>query len=125
MRVLIVDDQPCFRQAARALLEARGFSVAGEADGAVAALEAVERLDPDAVLLDVRLGDDDGRRLARVLTGARPGLAVVLVSSDDQWRRPRLLEETGARAFVLKSRLAAVDLADLLEGTGSPPAARR
>jgi DNA-binding NarL/FixJ family response regulator len=124
VRVLIVDDQPCFRQAARELLRARGFGLVGEADCAEAAREAVDRLRPDAVLLDVRLGDDDGCRLARELTTARPELAVVLVSCDGDHDRPGLLEETGARAFVLKSRLAAADLARLW-GAGGRPAARR
>jgi DNA-binding NarL/FixJ family response regulator len=54
--VLIVDDHPGFRQAARALLAARGFAVVAETDCAVGALHVAARLEPDAVLLDVRLG---------------------------------------------------------------------
>jgi len=59
-RVLVVDDQPDFREAARLLLERRGYAVAGEAGCAATALDTVERLAPEAVLLDVRLGGDDG-----------------------------------------------------------------
>ena len=55
-RVLIVDDQPIFRQAARDLLEARGYSVVAEAECLASALEALGRAVPDAVLLDVRRG---------------------------------------------------------------------
>jgi DNA-binding NarL/FixJ family response regulator len=124
VRVLIVDDQACFRRAARELLVARGFSVVGDADTADAALEAVDRLKPDAVLLDVRLGDEDGRDLARALTTAHPGVAVALVSCDDQRDQPGLLEQTGASGFVLKSRLAAADLAQLWRGAGAPSAVR-
>ena len=59
-RVVVVDDHPTFRHAARMLLAARGYDVVGEASCAASALDAVERHAPQAVLLDVRLGDDDG-----------------------------------------------------------------
>jgi PleD family two-component response regulator len=52
-RVLIVDDAPVFRQVARELLERRGYTVVGEAGSAASAVDAVEWLAPDAVLLDV------------------------------------------------------------------------
>jgi DNA-binding NarL/FixJ family response regulator len=113
VRVLIVDDQPCFRNAARALLEAREYRVVGDADCAAGAIEATERLAPDAVLLDIRLGDDDGCDVARALTRAHPGLAVLLVSSDDDRLSAAPLEHTGACGFVLKSRLVTTDLAEL------------
>ena len=71
-RVLIVDDQPLFRRVAREVLDARGYTVVGEASCAASALEAAERLGPDAVLLDVRLGDDSGYAVARALAELEP-----------------------------------------------------
>jgi DNA-binding NarL/FixJ family response regulator len=59
-RVLIVDDHPSFRRSARALLEAEGFTVVAEAEDAAGALDAVARLRPDVVLLDIQLPDLDG-----------------------------------------------------------------
>jgi CheY-like chemotaxis protein len=109
-RILIVDDQPVFRCAARMLLEARGFAVAGEADCAAGALDAAARLAPDGVLLDVCLGEQSGVDVARALTRAHPALAVVLVSSDELHGCPQRLRESGACAFLLKSRLVATDL---------------
>jgi len=50
------------------LLAARGYDVVGEASCAASALDAVERHAPQAVLLDVRLGDDDGFELCGLLT---------------------------------------------------------
>jgi DNA-binding NarL/FixJ family response regulator len=106
-RILIVDDQPVFRQAARAMLTARGYAVVGEAGCARGALEAAARLAPDGVLLDLCLGADSGLDVARALVREQPGLAVVLVSADRPDAQPRTC---GARGFVLKSELAAADL---------------
>jgi CheY-like chemotaxis protein len=110
-RVLIVDDQASFRGVARRVLELRGYVVAGEADSAPSAVAAAERLGPDAVLLDVCLGEASGFDVACTLTQARPGLAVLLVSSIDYRDCTALLRACGARGFVLKSELARADLA--------------
>jgi len=112
--VLIVDDAPSVRRAARALLEWRGYVIVGEAGCATSAIEAVECLAPDAVVLDVRLGDDNGLDVARILTRARPELAVLLVSDDDYRSWDGLIEDSGARGFALKSELAKVDLEEVL-----------
>jgi DNA-binding NarL/FixJ family response regulator len=117
-RVLIVDDQPSFRGMARRVLEWRGYVVAGEADSAASAIAAAERLAPDAVLLDVCLGEASGFDVACTLTQARPGLAVLLVSSIDYRQCETLLRDCGARGFVLKSHLACVDLADFWPARG-------
>jgi DNA-binding NarL/FixJ family response regulator len=110
-RVLIVDDQRTFREAARGLLERRGYQVVGEAGDATAAVDLGSRLLPDAVLLDVRLGEDDGFAVARALSRACPGAAVLLVSCDDHRHRRDELAACGARGFVLKAQLGGADLA--------------
>lgn len=110
-RVLIVDDQPSFRGMARRVLEWRGYVVAGEAECADSAIAAAERLAPDAVLLDVCLGEACGFDVACTLTQARPELAVLLVSSIDYRECKPLLRDCGARGFVLKCDLACADLA--------------
>ena len=109
-RVLIVDDQPVFRMVARALLEARGYVVVGEAGCAASAREAVERLSPDAVLLDIGLGDDSGHEVARALTRLDPAPAVLLVSVEDHGDEHGRARDCGASGFVPKARLAAADL---------------
>jgi DNA-binding NarL/FixJ family response regulator len=80
-RVLIVDDYAPFRARARALLEAEGFRVVGEASTAGEALAAAEKERPDLVLLDVHLPDSDGFDAAERLTSAARGVNVVLVCS--------------------------------------------
>ena len=65
--VLIVDDHDKFRAAARALLEAEGFAVVGEAAVGMAAIEAVGALRPAIVLVDVQLSGLDGIAVANGL----------------------------------------------------------
>lgn len=109
-QVVIVDDQPGFRDVARRLLEARGYEVVGEAGSAAAALDAVEHHAPSALLLDVRLGDDDGFEVCETLTRDHPELAVLLASDGDYEHMHAQIAACGARGFVQKSHLARVDL---------------
>ena len=110
LRVLIVDDQPVFRRAARRLLRTRGYAVVAEADCAAAALEAVEQLEPDAILLDIRLGDESGYEVARAVTRFDPAVAVLLVSVTDHGDGDEQAKACGARGFLPKKRLAVTDL---------------
>jgi DNA-binding NarL/FixJ family response regulator len=112
---LVVDDHPTFRATARALLEAEGFAVIGEAaDGAEALAKAAE-LRPDVVLLDVQLPDLDGFEVARRLGAAnRTRPAVVLTSSRDRDDYGELIDDSGARGFVAKDELSGDALRDLL-----------
>ena len=104
--VLIVDDHPSFRASARAILEADGFEVVGEAEDGESAIEAAGRLHPDVVLLDVQLPDIDGFEVTRRLTVERGRAGVVLVSSRDGWDFGPLVETSGACGFVPKSELS-------------------
>ena len=108
-RVLIVDDRPEFREAARMLLEWRGYAVVAEAGCGATALEAVARCEPEAVLLDVRLGDDNGFDVCRRLMRARVGLAVLLTSTAEYDPCDDLVASSGARGFVSKTRLPVTD----------------
>jgi response regulator RpfG family c-di-GMP phosphodiesterase len=72
-RVLIVDDHPSFRATARALLQAEGFDVIGEAEDGVSALKQAKELHPDVVLTSSRDGSDFGPLVAQ--SGARGFIA--------------------------------------------------
>ncbi len=111
LRVLIVDDDPGFRRAARELLRARGYVVVADAHDRRSAIAAVRLLKPDAVLLDVCLGPDDGFDVARALGRERPGTAVLLMSCDEPGDSVDAVQRAGARGFVLKSHLARADFA--------------
>jgi DNA-binding NarL/FixJ family response regulator len=111
---VIVDDHPSFRASARAILEADGFEVIGEAEDGAGAVTVAAELRPDVLLLDVQLPDTDGFTVAaRVVTaGAHP--AVVLVSSRDASDYGSLIEESGARGFIAKAELSGDAVAELL-----------
>jgi CheY-like chemotaxis protein len=68
--VLIVDDHAAFRTSARALLQAEGFDVIGEATDGAEAVEAVAVMRPEIVLLDIQLPDVDGLAVAEQLATA-------------------------------------------------------
>src|SRR5215218_4827723 len=79
--VLIVDDHPEFRSSARALLEADGYDVVGDAADGAQAISEVARLKPQLVLLDIQLPGEDGIAVAeRLMVTANPPV-VVLISS--------------------------------------------
>jgi DNA-binding NarL/FixJ family response regulator len=113
VNVLIVDDHPSFRANARALLEAEGFEVVGEAEDGASALLAAAELSPDLVLLDVQLPDLDGFEIASRLTNG-DGPVVVLVSSRDGSDFGSLVEQSGARGFIPKAELSGAALSALL-----------
>jgi DNA-binding NarL/FixJ family response regulator len=113
--VLIVDDHPTFRLTARALLEAEGFEVVGEAADGASAIEAAKRLRPDLMLLDVQLPDMDGFAVAEALCRNGWSPAVVLTSSRDMSDFGSLILTCGARGFVPKGELSADRLSTLLE----------
>ena len=69
--VVIIDDHPSFRASARAILEAEGFEVVGEAADGSSGIAAARMLAPDVILLDVQLPDMDGFAVCRELRSQR------------------------------------------------------
>src|SRR4051812_28030577 len=102
-RILIVDDHPSFRASARALLEADGYEVVGEAVDGHSAVLAALALSPDVVLLDVQLPDIDGFEVASRLRDQAGAPAVVLTSSREASDYGPLPLRSGARGFVPKA----------------------
>ena len=104
--ILIVDDHPSFRAAARFVLETEGFDVVGVAtDGESAVREAV-RTSPEIVLLDVSLPDMDGFEVASRLRAAGVSSTIVFTSSRDGSEFGSLVAESGGSGFVAKSELS-------------------
>lgn len=112
--VLIVDDHDGFRESARALLEAEGFAVVGDAADGAAAVAEVARLRPDVVLLDVQLPDADGFAVAEQLAAAPEPPRVVLISSREAAAYGPRVAAAPARGFLAKRELSGASLAALV-----------
>lgn len=112
--VLVVDDDPEFRRLAVRLLIAHDLTVVGEADSVAAALAAVGRLKPSAILLDVELPDGDGVTLACELSALPWRPRIVLTSIDGEITTTEEVQRAGARAFLNKADLPGAPLGRLL-----------
>jgi DNA-binding NarL/FixJ family response regulator len=112
--VLIVDDHDAFRATARRWLTAGGFDVVGEAADGAQALEAVRRLRPDVVLLDVQLPDSNGFEIAARLRSGSHRPEIVLTSSRDAAEFGGLIERSSALGFIPKAKLSGKRLAALV-----------
>ncbi|HEU4658403.1 MAG TPA: response regulator transcription factor [Capillimicrobium sp.] len=102
IRVVLVDDHPTFRAGLRALLEASGIEVAGEAPGGAEALAVVREHEPDVVLMDLAMPGVDGVEATRRLTRELPEIPVVVLTSFSD--RPRIVDaiDAGAVGYLLK-----------------------
>ncbi|MFI8308655.1 response regulator [Streptomyces sp. NPDC085927] len=101
--VLIVDDHPVVRDGLRGMFEsAPGFRVLGEAANGVEALERAAALDPDVVLMDLRMPGGSGVDAIRELTrrGARAEVLVLTTYDTDSDTLPAI--EAGATGYLLK-----------------------
>lgn len=114
LTLLIVDDHEGFRSFARTLLAGEGFDVAGEARDGESAVEAAQRLKPDAVLLDIQLPDIDGFEVARRLAALDGGPSIVFTSSRDAADYGARISDSAARGFIPKQDLSGAGLAALL-----------
>jgi DNA-binding NarL/FixJ family response regulator len=103
LAVLVVDDNDIFRRGmVRAVERHAGLELAGEADCGQAALEAIERLRPDVVLLDLHMPDLDGLAVLARLRGVEQRPHVLLVSASLDEEVERAAGEAGAAGCVGK-----------------------
>jgi DNA-binding NarL/FixJ family response regulator len=98
-RVLIVDDQPLLRAGFKSVLEASGqVEVVGEAATGVEAIEQARRLEPDVVLMDVRMPDMDGIQATRRMPHQK--VLILTTFGLDEYIIEAL--RAGASGFLLK-----------------------
>jgi DNA-binding NarL/FixJ family response regulator len=105
VRVLIVDDQEPFRQAARMVVDITdGFEVVGEAETGEDSVRMAQELAPDLVLMDVNLPGINGLDATRQILGQGADSVVVLLLStyEEEEYAPRAAE-CGAAAYIPKS----------------------
>ncbi len=101
VRVLIVDDEEPARQRLRSLLEAQAdIEIAGEATNGAEAIQRAHELEPDVVLLDVRMPGIDGIEAARHLAALPEPPAVIFTTAFDEYALQAF--DAQAVAYLLK-----------------------
>jgi DNA-binding NarL/FixJ family response regulator len=115
LRCLIVDDSLRFLEVACRGLSRDGIEVVGTATTSAEALDEVQRLRPDVVLVDVSLGAESGFDLSRQLAVVPDsGLQIVLISTRAEEDLHELIAESPAVGFIPKSRLSAKAVRELV-----------
>jgi two-component system invasion response regulator UvrY len=103
VKVMTVDDHAVFREVAREVVQATmGFEHVGDATSGEEALALAESLDPDLILIDLRMPGIDGLETARRLRVSRPDATTVLISTAAFESLPGGFATCGAAAFVRK-----------------------
>jgi DNA-binding NarL/FixJ family response regulator len=114
-RILVAEDDEAFLDTLEAVLDADGrFLVVGRARDGRDAVELADRLDPDAVVMDIEMPVLDGVEATRLLREAAPELPILAISGHDYEERVLEIREAGASDYVRKSRVED-DLVQALE----------
>ena len=119
--VMIVDDQPPFRAAARAVVDrVAGFELIAEVASGEEAVAASAGIAPRLVLMDINMGQLDGIEATRIITASDPSVKVILVSTYALDDLPPGARTSGAIAYVNKDELSPRVIRRLWESGGDP-----
>lgn len=103
IRLLLVDDESLIRDGIKAMLSCEpDLQVVGTADNGVTAIQQVEALQPDVVLMDIRMPEMDGREATQAITQRFPNIKVLVLSTfaDDRYIADSI--RVGAKGYLLK-----------------------
>jgi DNA-binding NarL/FixJ family response regulator len=103
LRLLIVDDQSLICQGLQTMLELQpDLQVVGTASNGEMAIEQVAALQPNLVLMDVRMPLMDGRAATRIICQQHPSVTVLVLSTFDDDRYIAEAIRAGAKGYLLK-----------------------
>ena len=112
--MLIVDDQPPFRDASRMVVEMTdGFEVAGEAENGEQGVEMAANLQPDLILMDVKMPGIDGLEATRRIMSTEDPPHVLVMSTHESGNYEEPALAAGAIGFVPKSHFSMDTLEDV------------
>ena len=118
LRLLLVDDHAVVREGLRSLLGTdQRFEIVGEAADGMTAINEIETLNPDVVVMDVSMPGLNGAQLARKLKETRPNIRTLALTVHEEGGYLRSLMDAGASGYVLK-RSAASELLRAIEVVG-------
>jgi DNA-binding NarL/FixJ family response regulator len=101
-RLLVVDDHQLLRAALVDLLVQAGFEIVGEAADGADAVALAKELDPDVVLMDLRMPVLGGLDATRLIKDACPSIQVVLLTAFESPALEQQAEEAGCFAYLVK-----------------------
>ncbi|MEM6448561.1 MAG: response regulator transcription factor, partial [Cyanobacteria bacterium P01_D01_bin.123] len=108
IRVLLVDDQKIIRQGLQVLLEPEAdIDIIGTADNGLSAIQQVEELKPEVVLLDIVMPEIDGIAATRVIRNRFPEVKILVLSGHDDPEQLAAAMQAGAQGYLLKNTPAA------------------
>jgi two-component system NarL family response regulator len=122
MRVLLVDDHQLMVEAIGSLLQLHGFEVVGTAADGNEALTQARTLQPDLVLMDLRMPNCDGLAATRLIKAQQPEIRIVILTTSAEDEDLFAAIQSGACGYLLKS-IAGEAFIDALHGLeeGIPP----
>lgn len=117
-KVIVVDDHPLIRAGLRAMLAGSSIEIVAEASSASEAIAAIQSVHAEVVLMDVRLGQDDGIKTTQIIKNISPELAVLMLSSFESDDYLRAAIRVGASGYLLKGASRST-LEDVIRRIGS------
>ncbi|MGI6188191.1 MAG: response regulator [Clostridiales bacterium] len=101
-KVLIVDDAAFMRMMIKDILTKNGFTVAGEAENGIRAVEKYKEIQPDLVIMDITMPEMDGIQAVKEIKKLDPEAKIVMCSAMGQQAMVIESIQAGARDFVVK-----------------------
>ncbi|NLU51832.1 MAG: response regulator [Clostridiaceae bacterium] len=100
--ILIVDDAAFMRMMIKDILSKNGFTVVGEAENGLKAVEKYKELNPDLVIMDITMPEMDGIQAVKQIKSINSGAKIIMCSAMGQQAMVIESIQAGARDFIVK-----------------------